>query len=518
MKALYYLVARKLIGVIRGWFKKPVSAILTVAALGFFAFMIGSLILNPTEVGKTSFVVVGGIVAGFFTFIFGISLLSKKKALVFQNDASFVLAGPFTRKQVLGYILLNDISQNIWISLGFVGYILVFFRSSIGGISQLLWILIVAFSVGLLMMVVSSLDYVLEKGYPYYYKIKLGVLIILGLALIGLVYTQVYDQALSFSLISDLATNSSLFAFPFIGWILGAFYYANVGSWAMAWLFILIINSVTSIIGLLFFNNKVDFYEDAIFDAERTQLLMSKAKEGTTEDVLLFNKKIKHKKGKFTPGALALWSSYVLQQKKTGQFLKSSEIIFFVLYTAIAYFSNEVLTYRILLGMTVFFNVNSETLRYELKRPFAYLIPETSFKKMLVLMIPMLYRVVLITSLGGIATVVLFGLSIGEALLFVFSLVGISLALISGTALTLRVLRGQKNPLVEQLVRILVIIVTLIPSVIAVLVVSFTVVPFDSPSWMGIVSMIVFVMNVFVSLFIVKLSSTLLTGNDMFAS
>lgn len=518
MKALLYLVLRKTIGVIRGWFRKLVSAILTIVALLFFVFTIGSLILNPVAIDGFDFVLIGGVVSALFLFIFGISLLSKKKALVFQNDASFVLAGPFTRKQVLGYVLLNNTMQNIWITLGLVGYILLFLGSSIANIQQLLWLMVVAFSAGMLMMVVSSLDYVLEKGYERYFKIKVAVLIGYALVFLGLIIPQLLRQPISFELIGVVATSKTLFAFPFIGWILGAFYYAGIGSWGMAWLFVFIMIITTFLVSVLFFNNKVDFYEQAIFDAERTHVLMSKAKEGTSEDVILFNKKLKQKSGNFRSGAMALWSSYVLQQKKTGQFLKPSELIFFVMYTFIAYMSKEVLTYRILIGMTVFFTINSDTLRYELKRPFVYLIPETSFRKMLVLMIPMLYRAVLLTSLGGIATVFLFGLSISDALLFVFSLVGISLALISGTALTLHLLKGQKNPIVEQFLRMLVILVVLIPSIVVVVIVSLSVVPIDSPSWIGINSMVVFVMNVFVSLLIIKISSSLLHGNDMFAS
>lgn len=518
MKALFYLVFRKFIGVIRGWFKKPVSALLTIVASGFFLFMIINIILNPVAVDGFDQVWIGGVVSALFTFIFGISLLNKKKALVLQNDASFVLAGPFTRRQVLAYILLTDTIQNIWITLGLVGYMLIFLRSSIANIQQLLWLLVVVFSTGMLMMVVSSLDYVLEKGYVHYFKIKIGVLVAYVLVFLGMIYLEIYGLPINFDLIGVIVTSKSLFVFPFIGWILGAFYYAGIGSWGLAWMFVVIMVASTLLVSVLFFNNKVDFYEQAIFDAERTQLIMSKAREGTTEDVLLFNKKLKEKSGKFRPGALALWSSYVLQQKKLGQFLKTSELIFFAMYTFIAYMSKEVLTYRILIGMTVFFNVNSEALRYELKRPFAYLIPESSFKKMLVLTMPMLYRAVLITSLGGIVTVFLFGLSIIDALLFVFSLIGISLALISGTALTLRLLKGQKNPIVEQFVRMLVIVLVMVPSIIVVVLLSFTVVPIDSQSWISINSTVVFVLNGVISLFIIKLSSSLLHGNDMVAS
>lgn len=518
MKALFYLVIKKFTGVIRSWFKKPLGAILTVLAVIFFLIFLVNLILHPVAINGFDNLWIGVAVSALLTMIFVISLVSKKKALVFQNDASFVLAGPFSRKQVLAYVLLNDIIQNIWITFGLVIYLVIFLGSSITSVQQLGWLALVTFIAGSLMILTTSYDYILEKANEHYYKYKFAVLIGLGLLFLVLVYVQIKGMPFSLNLISVIATTQSLFYFPFVGWILGAFYYAGLSQWAMAWMFILIMLVSTIVVTLLFFNNKVDFYEQAILDSERTQLLMNKAKEGNSEDVLLFNKKIKNKTGKFYPGAMALWSSYRLQMRKTGQFLKPSEMIFFLMYTVIAYASQDVNIYRMLIGMTVFFTINSDSLRYELKRPFAYLIPESSFKKFFVLMIPLVYRVVLLTSLGGIVSVVLFKLSILDGLLFVFSLWGISMMLISGTALTLRLLKGQKNPLVEQFLRIIVVLIVLMPSIIIAGIITLTVVPIESPSWLNMISLVLFIMNVFVALFIVKLSSSLLDGNDMFAS
>ena len=516
MNSLFYLITRKTWGVIRGWYRKPLSAILTSLALLFVGGLLVGLVLSPSRSDLVDFSIVSILLTGVFVGIFTFSLISKNKALVYQNDASFVLAGPFSKKQVLGYVLMNDVTQNIWMTLIFSSYILIFSRGAIGSIGNFFLLFFAIFLFSGVMLICTSYDYVLEKGIAKYSTIKkVGLTIVVGgflLFAFSIAMRSGIDITTPYTLFSD----GYLHWYPVFGWFLGLLYHGFMGEFVMVVLYVFLLALLGAVVGWLFFNTKIDFYEAAMMDSQRIQVIVDKAKSGNTADLAMMNKKLKSKQGKFSSGALAIWSSYVLQMRKSNQFLKIGDFIFFSMYTAIAYFSGSLESYIMMISIVVFISINSDALTYELKRPYVYLIPDSSFKKMLVLLLPMMYRMVIITVLGGVMSMVLFEQTIGNALFFVLSLWGIALVLIAGSVFTLKVLKGNKNPLVEQLIRMLIISIALVPSIILVVGLTLTVLPLDSPNWFMSVSILVLIINSGLSLGIVKLSSRMLEGSDMF--
>lgn len=516
MSPLVYLITRKTWGVIRGWYRKPLSAILTSLALLFVIGLLVGLVLSPNRSDMVDFSIVAILLTGVLVGIFTFSLISKNKALVYQNDASFVLAGPFTKKQVLGYVLMNDVTQNIWMTLIFSGYILIFSRGAIGSIGNFLLVFFAIFLFSGVMLICTSYDYVLEKGFAKYSGIKkVGLAFVVGGFLL-FAYTIAMSNGIDLSTPFNLFSNEQLQWYPVFGWFLGILYHGFMGETIMFFLYTVLLLLVGGLIGWLFFNTKIDFYEAAMMDSERIQVIVDKAKSGNTADIAMMNTKIRKKQGKFSSGALAIWSSYVLQMRKSNQFIKIGDFIFFVMYTTIAYFTGSLETYIVMLSLVVFISINSDAITYELKRPFVYLIPDSSFKKMMVLILPMMYRMVIITLLGGVMTMVLFEQSLINALFFVLTLWGIALVLIAGSVFTLKVLKGNKNPFVEQLMRMLIITLALVPSILLVVGLTLTLLPLDSPNWLMSVSLVVLIINSVLSLGIIRLSSTMLQGSDMF--
>ena len=516
MRALWYLIFRKTWGIIRGWFKKPVGAILTTLAMIIILFAIVGLSVEPVIETSISFSVIAVIITALLSVIMVISFLTRNKALVFLNDASFVLAGPFSKKQVLGYVLINDVVQNIWMTLGLMVYVVLFLRASIASLLFLGVLMLTVFSFGLMMIVMTSYDYILERTVSGYARVKKYVVYGFVLCFAGVLYALIMGQPLSFDLVDVIFEHPLVHAFPLFGWIIGAFYHADVQQWGMYWLFIGLFYSVALIVALAFFNTKKDFYEAAIMDSERIQDLMKKAKTGNDTEVSLFNATIKEKHGHFYSGAWALWSRFLLQAKKTNRLFRAADIIFFAMYTGIAWFSESVAMYRLMLSLVVFITISSDSLQYELKRPFVYLIPDHNFKKLLILLLPMVYRVLILTALGGLVVFFGFRISLIESLLFILSLLGIALMLITGTVLTIRLLKGTKNPLVEQLLRMVVILLVLVPAMIVVVLMTIVAVPLTDPSWSLMFSVVVVSVNLVLSFFILKYCQSILAGNDMF--
>lgn len=517
MSALLYLARLKTFGMVRSWFRRPVSAILTILAVFLFLAFFITLSMNMgNEVDTFSFVILGAGSAVVITLFLVFMLFAKNRALVFLNDASFVLAGPFSRKEVLAYVLLNDLIQNIWVTLGFSMYILIFFQSAMGNAENMIVYIFLIFITFLFAIILSSYIYVLEASYANVKRWKQIIAIAIAIIYLGIVYSQVYTRTISFELVEYLVYNEVIWQLPIIGWLIQAFVgfaHGNMSQFGMSVLYLLLINGVTA---LLFFTFKGDFYEKSIMDAERIGEIVSKAKSGNETEVAMMNSKVKNRSGKFRTGYLALWSRYWLQARKTGQFLKINDITFFIMYTAIARMSNSIISYQVLLSMVVFISINPESMVYELKRPYIFLIPEDNFKKLLMVTLPLLQRTLFIMIMGGIAMVLLFNQTIVQALIITLSLLGIGLILIAGSVWTLYLIKSKQNPLVEQLLRMVVILMSSIPAIVIITIMTIVAVPFDSPYWQPMYSITLVLSNFFVGGFIIYSCRNMLQGHDLF--
>ena len=107
MNALSYLFFVKLKAQLRRLFSKPVSAIVTLFVLAFFGFSIYSAVSNREMMSAMMNVqsVQGWMMlfCGYVLFLMTVMILQKRSAIVTRDDAQFIFAGPFTRKQTLAY-------------------------------------------------------------------------------------------------------------------------------------------------------------------------------------------------------------------------------------------------------------------------------------------------------------------------------------------------------------------------------------------------------------------------------
>ena len=117
MKSLLYLSFLKVKGTVRNQFRTPASALITI----FLILLYGGLVImafvtssdNPAAEGTVdtnTAVLIGIGMTAIFAFTV---MLNKRKALVYDTDAYYLFAGPYTRKQVNGYILFQSLRQGV---------------------------------------------------------------------------------------------------------------------------------------------------------------------------------------------------------------------------------------------------------------------------------------------------------------------------------------------------------------------------------------------------------------------
>ena len=117
MKSLLYLSLLKVKGTVRNQFRTPASALITI----FLIFLYGGLVImafaassdNPAAGGTVdtnTAILIGIGMTAIFAFTV---MLNKRKALVYDTDAYYLFAGPYTRKQINGYILFQSLRQGV---------------------------------------------------------------------------------------------------------------------------------------------------------------------------------------------------------------------------------------------------------------------------------------------------------------------------------------------------------------------------------------------------------------------
>ena len=121
MKSLIYLSLTKLKGMIRNQFRSLGSGILTI----FMVLLYGGLFVmvftsSSAYVPETMGMQINNALlmgTGCLALLCITLVMNKRKALVYDTDAFYLFAGPYSRKQVNGFILLQTVTQSVLYSL-----------------------------------------------------------------------------------------------------------------------------------------------------------------------------------------------------------------------------------------------------------------------------------------------------------------------------------------------------------------------------------------------------------------
>ena len=210
-------------GAVRNQFRTPASALITILLI----LLYGGLVImafaassdNPMTKGTldtNSALLIGIGMTALFAFTV---MLNKRKALVFDTDAYYLFAGPYTRKQVNGYIMLQSLRQGVLYSL--LGcYMIAMF--SMTGYFTIPYFL-VCFVVLTLMLFFFLLltDYIYMWGlvdakYKKWNYLPLAVAVVCtALVFFWSVYQSNYDLKNGFFI---FAASREFYLVPFFGW------------------------------------------------------------------------------------------------------------------------------------------------------------------------------------------------------------------------------------------------------------------------------------------------------------
>lgn len=471
MKSLFYLSMTKWKGTIRNQFRSISSAILTIFMVLLYGGLFVAVFLIPSdamsEVMNMQFNTALLMGLGVLALLCVTVLMNKRKALVYDTDAFYLFAGPYTRKQINGFILVQT-----WFQSAIYGLICSYITAmmSFGNgftVSMMLFSFVIYWLIMAFFLTLTDYIYlwslVKKKHEIWNYVVVLLVVFSAAAVFFLSVQRTGYDLKNGYM---DFALSREFYMVPFFGWgkwAINAFSQGNYVS--MLW-GILLLGGCNLVLGILFLHFQKDIVEQAVEDAQSVSDYMRKVRANKGNSIM-DTKKVKRIKGEFPEGAKAIFYKNMLMMRKTGNFLRKQDIFVIVLYFVISYVcmpGHRFYMFCYMMMIWMFGLMNDAELLGDLKNYQIYLIPEKPLKKLFYAVIPAYLKIGIILGTAIIFSGVLNRMPVLDIVQYALMLLGYAMIFLAGTVLSVRLLKSRTNVMMENLLRMLIILVCAIPS------------------------------------------------------
>lgn len=502
---LQYLKAK---GFVRKIYSKPLSAVLTTAGvIASVALAVFMAMLDIPAEEKGPFEVLTAMYLGFSMLLMVTMLASPRTAYVNENDANYLLVGPFKTSQIIAYGLIGSLSGALLYAVLSYAYVIVFF-GALFEIKAVDYISLLMVSLLLFYCVFSLVDmlYIRLMNSKYQVWIKRGIIAVVAAAL-AMIFGYYYFTSQSkdfFEAFSGFMGSTAFNLVPLVGWAkmaLLAFHYGNltVGFGGLLLLAILAVGFTWATISA----KEID-PETILEDAQWYTEMKNRTRKSQSN--LNLNLKVHEvKETKWGSGARAISSRMMLDMRKTRSFITRQEVMLTLLYLAISFFSKFSYSfYSRYVSIILFIITMSSNYNDELKHHYIYLIPDKPVKKLLALLGPTVLKLVIIIfvmmTLGIILQPTLF-----EYVSAIFELCGYGLLFISANIWSLRLLKGNDNQVANQFIKMFLILLALVPSVVLGLV-------FNLVANLAVFSFVSSLVNILVAMIFILASRNLVSG------
>ncbi|MDR2531958.1 MAG: putative ABC exporter domain-containing protein [Oscillospiraceae bacterium] len=443
MSALWYIIRKTFKNHLKEIIRKPVMLI-------FYSLITLVLVFNiiaSTSLGQDikSFLqlywLTGGIFAYITVFIFLFVVVtgtSKGSSIFGMSDVNLLFVSPISPRKILFYGVLR-MMRDSFLAVVFVLFMAVpFKRFGVGYGGVLLTFFGLALSI-VVLSVVSLIVYSATNGNK---KRKLVVkLLFFAMFLPAAVYYalrffETEDIILS---LGDLILSPFILSVPVAGWTaagVSAFLFGDIVSGLMFLGLNILLGG-----GLILYviRSNHDYYEDTLVSAETTYEKLRAVSEGNINSLGVREGKVKiTKTGVSGFGASALFYKHIRESFRENRlgFLTVYSLIIAGGAIAVSYFSKDLITVLSTLVWFQVFKVGMGRGQRELFTHYVYMIPESSFRKILwsnmEIMLKALVESVLIFGVSGIIIGAGIGVMLGcIAVLTLFSLVLLGMSFFS---------------------------------------------------------------------------------------
>lgn len=508
MKMICKLQWIKLKATIRYLFSKPSSAILTLLMVAFYIFLIYMSVTLKSSSRQADPDVTAMVVVGMSAFVIVSQLASKRQLLMKETDAYMMFTGPFSKRQIMSYIVMTTFFQSLMLALYPMYFMLAFIMNTT--LSFLLFSYVFCFVFFLFFMLLIDILHIMEIRSDKNKWIRKFILIAFIAFLVLLFLINFFEAGCNFSKAMVTFISNPLIHFvPLFGWMKLALTSFMNGNTVFVVLPFLLTAACMCIAFIYFINIKDDFCEKAYDEAVNFTQITARLKRG--ERIV---DKVNIKEGKtvaFKSGAYAILSKNLLIMKRSNNLFPLQPIIMLLIFFVMALFMNTGPSYFMSMSfMCVFFIMNDFSLEAEIKNYQIYLIPDSSFKKGIACALPYLLKALLLIVLIILFCLLGFRMNFMEILPVALNLFGVSLTMISGTMISYKIMKSRNNAAVEQMLRMLLLLLMLVPSIILA---GLTTVIFGFN--LIVITVLPFVFNIILSMVMLKVASGIFDGSDL---
>ncbi|MBE5967088.1 MAG: hypothetical protein E7255_09005 [Lachnospiraceae bacterium] len=488
MKALSYLLITQFKNRLLALKKKPALMVLYLFITIMLLFVIVVSIVFDEGTKQPNFAderIVFLILGGVGLLYLGLYVttgLSTGSTLFTMSDVGLLFVAPVSSKKILFYGILSTIGKSILASI-FILYQIGNLKSSFGyGVKEIMalfFIYIVAIIFGQLLSIAT---YIFSNGNSGRKKMVQTILYLGAAVLLFYLVVSQRSQQIGFMEAVFQMVDSKWFGFvPMGGWMV-LFFKGVIRGAVFDILISIALFAVVTVLFIVFLTSgTADYYEDVLLSTEITQQKLLASKEGRRYQQ---NRKKKVKvsgneqeiKGK---GATALIYKNILELKRKSRFFYIDS------YTFVACIGAGIAGYNLkgkvagaygvlaVLLYLQFFLTMFGSLRFELTKPYIFLIPEKSIKKVVAASVASLIK----PCIDGAAIFAVFAITGGcdpfTAIFLALAYSACGILYVGLTILYQRFLGAQPNMIAKAFVGIGLLLIVMAPAIVSSVIVSF---------------------------------------------
>lgn len=397
--------------------KKPWVIVVAVLAILYGFMMLGMAYINETDMGDKRDPV---FIAGFTVFaaiaVFDLVLVSGIKSGVSGfsfADVNFHLAGPFSPRFNLFIAAINSMKMvllTLWLMMSQVGVISMSLHT---GFRDIMLMFVIILSVVLIGFYAGSFigAKLQDRSHNPVYAVLVGIHLIFFIPVALNFNSYGIDLSGGFSssfkqIVTKVFSTDLFSAFPVAGWFSTLFKAFNFDR-SYFWIYPASFSVCIIVLIILYYKGKLDYYEESIEMAQKVNDLKEAKKAGIDTDQARLNSKIKVGREVFRKG----WGANVFFHRHLFENIRTSKLFFLnsraLLYRAITFFymiiishmdvfksdssdpsdfPNQMMTLFTSMTMIMLLNAmvygGGKTI-FEFNRPFIFMVPEKSSKKIL---------------------------------------------------------------------------------------------------------------------------------------
>lgn len=468
MRALAYLLLTQIKNKIVMLKKKPAMLILYCFIITMILLSIVAIILSGKAMQKTKFAderIIFLILAGIgllFLYTFCMTGLSTGSSLFTMPDVGLLFVSPISSKKILLYGLLSTLGKSLLGSI-FIFYQVGNLRSNFGfGFTEILALFLIFALLIMFCQLLSIGIYIYSNGNQVRKNAVKGL--VYGLFAVLILAVIILQKQEQLSLMEALlrTASSDWFGFvPVAGW--ATMFFIGMAQKTIA--SVILSLALFAVMGIIIISlltvGKADYYEDVLISTEFTFQTKLAAREGRKAPV---QKKRTIKVKDNEPGigkgigAMTLMYKHLLELRRKSRFVFIDGYTIFIMVGVILVGNSfkekeelDIISYGVLSIVIYFqyFLTVMGKLKEELMKPFIYLIPESSIKKVLAASMTSLIKPCIDGLLFFVVYSLITGIGIMAGIFFCFAYAASGAVFVGITIMYQRVLGGQPNRIIQ---------------------------------------------------------------------